>query len=480
MANPPRWPWFVLRRERAAVSVPGVDEAAVVWFRRDLRTDDHPALLAAAERATSALGLFVLDETLLAAAGDVRTAYLYRCLRALDEQLDGRLLVVRGTPADVVPRIAAAVGATSVHVSADAGPYGRTRDEKVRAALGDVELVESGSPYAVTPGRVRKGDGEPFKVFTPFSKAWARHGWRGPADSADAVSWLDPSTKDGGPRAVRIPAEPGLGDLVLPEAGEVAALHAWQEFLHERVEHYKSDRDRPDRAGTSAMSPHLRWGTIHPRTLLADLGGDHRAGVDVFRTELAWREFYADVLWHRPETARHNFNPAFDTIEYDSGHAADERFASWQRGRTGFPMVDAGMRQLLAEGWMHNRVRMIVASFLAKDLHLPWWRGARHFMRHLVDGDLASNQHNWQWAAGSGTDAAPYFRVFNPITQGEKFDPSGSYIRRYVPELAEVHGKGVHRPWDLPGGPPKGYPGPIVDHAHERQVALDRYAATKS
>lgn len=199
-----------------------------------------------------------------------------------------------------------------------------------------------------------------------------------------------------------------------------------------------------------------------------------------YRTEIAWREFYADVLYRRPDSARENYDKAFDHLPLRTGKAADSDFERWCDGRTGFPIVDAGMRQLRGEAWMHNRVRMIVASFLVKDLHLPWWRGARHFMALLVDGDLASNQHGWQWTAGSGTDASPYFRIFNPITQGERFDPDGDYVRRWVPELAEVGGKAVHQPWKLPGGIPEGYPEPMVDHKAERQDALARYDQVKA
>ncbi|WNV82090.1 deoxyribodipyrimidine photo-lyase [Umezawaea sp. Da 62-37] len=421
----------------------------VIWFRRDLRTADHPALLNAAERSPSALGLFVLDDHLLASAGPARTDFLHRCLTALDRQLGGRLHVVRGNPVDVLPKVVADVGADSVHISADYGPYGRRRDAAVEEALGDTELVRSGSPYAVAPGRVRKGDGDPFKVFTPFRRAWVEHGWRKPADTDEStVDWVK-----------------GKGGEKLPKVEPAPdPLPLWEKFRDERLPDYKSARDRPDLDATSRLSPYLRWGLLHPRTLLAEL--DDSEGAATFRSELAWREFYADVLWHRPETATKNYDAKFDRIEHDDD---DGRFAAWQEGRTGFPIVDAGMRQLLAEGWMHNRVRMIVASFLVKDLHLPWWLGARHFMDHLIDGDLASNQHGWQWVAGSGTDAAPYFRVFNPITQGEKFDPSGDYVRRYVPELRGVEGKAVHQPHD-----------PIVDHAHERQVALARYGAIKS
>ena len=225
---------------------------------------------------------------------------------------------------------------------------------------------------------------------------------------------------------------------------------------------------------------HLKYGEIHPRTMLADLARRRSESVETYRTEIAWREFYADILHQRPDSARRNYDRSFDALPLASGKAAQEAFDAWREGRTGFPIVDAGMRQLRAEAWMHNRVRMIVASFLVKDLHLPWWWGARHFMKLLVDGDLASNQHGWQWTAGSGTDASPYFRVFNPITQGEKFDPDGDYVRRYVPELRGVRGKAVHQPWALPDGVPEGYPEPIVDHKAERVEALARYEQVKA
>ncbi|MEV0679787.1 deoxyribodipyrimidine photo-lyase [Actinosynnema sp. NPDC050436] len=420
-----------------------MESSTVVWFRRDLRVADHPALAAAAERAKRGLALFVLDPRLLSVAGQPRVHFMFRCLRALDEELGGRLMVVTGDPADVVPAVARSVGASSVHVSADAGPYGRERDAAVER---EVELVRVGSPYAVTPGRVRKPDGTPYRVFTPFARVWREHGWRAPADTdASTVDWLEPGESE-----------------ALPDVEPVEDVRPkWEAFRDERLPDYARDRDRPDLDRTSRMSAYLRWGVVHPRTLLADLGDDE--GSRAYRNELAWRDFYADVLWHRPESARRNLDRRFDGMELDLDRS---RFEAWCAGKTGYPFVDAGMRQLLQEGWMHNRVRMVVASFLVKDLHLPWWWGARHFMAHLVDGDLASNQHGWQWAAGTGTDAAPFFRVFNPVTQGEKFDPSGDYVRRYVPELRDVPGKAVHRPHD-----------PIVDHAHERRVALARYAA---
>jgi len=258
----------------------------------------------------------------------------------------------------------------------------------------------------------------------------------------------------------------------LPPAGEQAALERWHTYVRSTLETYDDVRNRPDLDRTSRMSVHLKWGEIHPRTMLADLAGVPGGGPRAYRNELAWREFYADVVWRQPESTRDYLQPALAAMAYAT---PGESLDAWKQGRTGYPIVDAGMRQLQTEGWMHNRVRMIVASFLVKDLHLEWQHGARHFMRHLVDGDLASNVHGWQWVAGSGTDAAPYVRVFNPITQGLRFDPDGAYVRRHVAELRDVAGKQAHEPWTLPTGVPAGYPERIVDHAVERREALARF-----
>ncbi len=440
----------------------------LVWFRRDLRLHDLPTLLAAADSADTAAAVFVLDDALLR-PGPRRT-FLTGCLRGLDEALDGRLLVTHGDPVTVIPSLVRELDAGAVHISADHAPYGAGRDAAVAAALGEVPLVRTGSPYAVAPGRVRKADGTAYRVFTPFRRAWLEHGWRAPARTGpDTVSWFDPAGLD---RRVPVPDDSDAA-VALPRPGEAAALSRWHSFRADGLDRYHLDRDRPDLDATTRLSPYLKFGCLHPRTVLHDLAGRGDEGATTLRSELCWRDFYADVLHHRPDSARANYNPRFDAIRYDRGPDAERAFTAWTQGRTGFPIVDAGMRQLLAEGWMHNRVRMIVASFLTKDLHLPWWWGARHFMAHLVDGDLASNQHGWQWTAGSGTDAAPYFRVFNPTGQGEKFDPDGDYVRRWVPELSSVAGKQVHR---LTRGRPPDYPDPIVDHAHERQEALARYA----
>jgi deoxyribodipyrimidine photo-lyase len=443
----------------------------VLWFRRDLRLSDHPALLAAVDAAGPdgrVVPLFCLDPVLWSPSGDNRRAFLVGCLRALDEAIDGRLVVRSGDPAEVVPALAAEVGAGEVFVTGDFGPYGTRRDERVGDGL-DADrraLVTVGSAYAVDPGTVRSGGGTPYKVFTPFSKAWAAHGWPAPARAPSGVPWATEVRSDA------VPAAPAV-DAELPEPGEAAAKRAARRFWDSRLADYDDVRDDPGADATSRLSPYLKWGCIHPRQLLAKL--DRTAAHRRFRTELAWREFYADVLHHRPETARQAFTPWMSGMRVDSGRRADRHFDAWREGRTGYPIVDAGMRQLRAEGWMHNRVRMLVASFLVKDLHVDWTRGARWFMDQLVDGDLASNQHGWQWTAGTGTDASPYFRVFNPTTQGQRFDPDGTYVRRWVPELRDVARRFVHEPWSDPAGPPAGYPVPIVDHAEERDEALRRY-----
>ncbi|MDF2979551.1 MAG: Deoxyribodipyrimidine photo-lyase [Actinomycetospora sp.] len=451
------------------------DDTAIVWFRRDLRVHDQPIFEAAAARARRSLAVFVLDPRLLDPSGARRRTFLYRSLRDLDESLGGRLLVVRGDPAEAIPRLAGAVGAGSVHIAADFGPYGRERDEAVGKALEQrgVDLVRTGSPYAVEPGRITKSDGEPYKVYTPFSREWAKRDKGAPAGTdGRTVDWLDPSESDGGPRAVRIPDDETV-DAELPDAGERAAREHWEAFVDEHLDDYDEMRNRPDKPATSRMSVYLKYGVIHPRTLLGGIGTSGK-GAESYRNELCFRDFYASVLWFWPRSARENFDPKFERMPLDTGPDAVERFRAWQEGRTGFPAIDAAMRQLRGEAWMHNRMRMAVASFLVKDLHLPWWWGARHFMQLLVDGDLPSNQHGWQWAAGTGTDAAPYFRVFNPVTQGERFDPQGDYVRRWVPELAGIEGKKVHQPWKLPE-PPSDYPAPIVDHKAERAEALDRF-----
>jgi deoxyribodipyrimidine photo-lyase len=445
---------------------------SVMWFRRDLRLHDQPALRAAVQAGPDGVvPLYVLDDRLWKPGARTRLAYLSRLLHDFSDRIGG-LHVVHGDPAAELVRIATAVEARTVHVSADFAPYGSRRDTEVEKALAEhgIELVRTGSPYAVSPGRVTKGDGAGYRVFTPFFGAWQEHGWRSPESEVRAAPWIRP---DG--RTHQIPEAAVPDGLSLPPAGELAARQRWREFLDEDLADYDGIRDLPGPDRTSRMSVHLKWGTIHPRTMLADLAPLRSAGAEAYARELAFREFYADVLHQRPDSAFGYYNRSFEAMEYDEPGAD---FEAWKQGRTGIPIVDAGMRQLLAEGWMHNRVRMIVASFLVKDLHIEWQHGARHFLDLLVDADLASNQHGWQWVAGSGTDASPYFRIFNPMTQGRKFDPTGEYVRRWVPELADVDAKHVHTPWEL-DEPPAGYPPPLVDHPEERRESLRRYDAIR-
>ena len=414
--------------------------------------------------------LFVVDPVLMGPAGGARRAFLAGCLAELRERTGGALVVRHGDPAVVVPAVAAEAGAERVYVSADFGPYGRRRDEAVGRALraeGRM-LVAKGSPYAVDPGLVLNGAGTPYKVFTPFRRAWVDHGWDDPEDLGPEPLWREGLAGADLPRVAACEHH--------PVAGEQAALRALDRFLAGPVGSYDEDRNRPDLDRTSRLSPYLRWGCLHPRTVLARLGPSK--GENTFRSELCWREFYADVLWHQPGSARRALVPAMAGMRVDTGEDADRRFEAWCEGRTGYPFVDAGMRQLRTEGWMHNRVRMVVASFLVKDLHIDWTRGARHFMDLLADGDLASNQHGWQWTAGTGTDASPYFRIFNPVTQGKRFDPDGAYVARWVPELAPLAPRERHEPWKAKakGATIEGYPDRIVDHAEEREEALRRLA----
>lgn len=443
---------------------------SILWFRRDLRLADHPALIEAAARGP-VIAAFVLDAALWGPAGANRRAFLGRSLTELNRSMGGALVIRAGSPDRVLADLAAETDAHRVVVTEDFGPYGRQRDAAVAEAMVEIgcEFQSVGTPYAVAPGSVVTGSGTSYKVFTPFFRAWKAHGWLDPQPEPE-VDWVTGLDTDAVPTAV-----PSTDEL--PPAGEAAAWDRIEGFLAGAVTDYVDGRDRPGIDGTSRLSSYLKWGTVHPRQLLDRLGPS--PGEDTFRSELAWREFYAEVLFQRPETARKAFIEKMGPMEVDDGPDADARFEAWCRGETGFPIVDAGMRQLVTEGWMHNRVRMIVASFVVKDLHLDWSRGARFFMEHLVDGDLASNSHGWQWVAGTGTDASPYFRVFNPVSQSRKFDPGGAYLRRWVPEIAHLSDKSIHEPWNEKAGAPAGYPLPVVDHAAERIESLARYDRLK-
>ena len=436
---------------------------SIIWFRRDLRISDHPALNAAIAAGDEIVPVFILDPNQNKVSGGKRLAYMAQSLRLLDASLGNSLHAMVGDQVEVLTELMKRYNANSVHISEEFEPYGLARDQRVEAA--GIPLIRTGSPYAVAPGRVRKpSDGTPYKVYTPFYKAWLAHGWRDPAPTPAKIPTVTPRDSDRNFPTWTMPE----GVRVTP-AGEEAAHERWAWFKENALDSYNDNRNNAGIDGTSKLSAHLKWGEIHPRTLLAELG--QSPGHEVFRKEIAWREFYGDVLHHNPHTVDDYYAPQFKAMRYDE---PGDKFKAWCEGKTGYPFVDAAMRQLVEEGWMHNRTRMVVASFLVKDLHLEWQLGADFFKEHLVDYDVASNSHGWQWTAGTGTDASPYYRVFNPIEQGKRFDENGDYIRKYVPELAHLQAPDIHEPWSVLDGYLHDYPTQIVDHAKERLESLGR------
>ena len=444
-------------------------KVAIIWFRRDLRINDHPALLAAVESAEQVIPLFILDKAQIKEAGAKLLAYMAQSLRSLDESLGNNLHIIEGDQVEVLTALIKKYDVQEVHISAEYERYGAERDAKVEAA--GIKLVRTGSPYAVTPGRVLKpSDATPYKVYTPFYRAWRTHGWRAPAKTPKSMKFVQPTSE-----YRNFPDFPLPKGVEIIKAGEAAALSRFKEFTKKGLDTYDENRNFAGIDGTSKMSSYLKFGEIHPRTLLENLG--ESKAHDTFRKEIAWREFYADVLFNNPMTDREYYAPRFADMRFDEPGA---QFKAWCEGKTGYPFVDAAMRQLIQEGWMHNRTRMVVASFLVKDLHLEWQLGERFFAEHLVDYDVASNAHGWQWTAGTGTDASPYYRVFNPIEQGKRFDENGDYIRKYVPELAHLSAAEIHEPWLYLDGYSKGYPERLVDHAIERLESLERLKEIKA
>lgn len=454
--------------------------ATVFWFRRDLRLQDNVALnraiTAAIEDGSRKLApTYLVDLDKFDGLSPARQHSLVESLDALGSSLNRKLTIrqARGLSgiANELVKVAKAADAKTVHATRAFDPAGVAEQNAIGLALKaeDIFLELSDSYYAVAPGTVRKPDGSPYKVYTPFYKNWLAAGWATPQPMMDlGADWFEPIDCHGRP----VPSAEAPFPI---KAGEAYALRTFARFQKRALMQYDEVRNRADLSGTSHLSHALAHGEIHPRTILAELGPTD--GELVFAKEIAWREFYADVLWHNPNSLTEYYEPRFAKMRYDVGADADRKLHAWKTGTTGFPMVDAGMRQLLAEGWMHNRVRMIVASFLVKDLHLEWQVGAAHFEELLTDFDPASNAHGWQWTAGSGTDASPYYRVFNPILQGYKFDPNGDYVRKYIPELRDIPGADVHEPWGLLNL--NGYPDPIVDHSIERDEALARLAELK-
>jgi deoxyribodipyrimidine photo-lyase len=442
---------------------------SIIWFRRDLRIGDNPALNAAIEAGEEIVPVFILNSKSTFHGGSKRLAYLAQSLKELDKSLGNNLQVIDGDEIEVLKELKKKYNADSVHISAEYEPTGAARDARVEAA--GIELTRTGSPYAVAPGRVRKpSDDTPYKVYTPFYRAWLTHGWRAPAPTPKSIPTVK-ADSDGR----NFPDWKFPDGMNQSSAGEAAALERFKIFQKNGLDSYDEARNFAGIDGTSKMSEHLTFGEIHPRTLLAPLG--ESKAHEVYRKEIAWREFYADVLFNNQHTETDYYAPQFANMRYDK--PADQ-FNAWCEGKTGYPFVDAAMRQLITTGWMHNRTRMVVASFLVKDLHLEWQLGERFFRDHLIDYDVASNAHGWQWTAGCGTDASPYYRVFNPIEQGKRFDENGDYVRKYVPELSHISGVAVQEPWEHSDGYKNNYPKRIVDHATERIESLARLDEIKA
>jgi deoxyribodipyrimidine photo-lyase len=453
----------------AANRVGTAGSVGVVWFRRDLRLDENPAWAAATSTCATVVPLFVLDERLVRPAGEYRRNQLFDGLRSLDAELadrsGGRLHVRTGDPRTLVASVVQQFGATELFWNEDVTPYAAERDEHVRyASTANVTTFYGSLVHA--PGTVLTNKGTLSRVFTPFYKAWKQVGREPWPSSGDARCADDPGD----------PLPPANGDAAFP-GGAPGALDRLEEFLG-RVDDYTDEHDRMDHDGTSRLSTDLRFGTISPRTLI-DAVGESTPGRAAFVRQLAWRDWYAHLLAELPSLVTHAMRDRYDQIAWRNDPAEIE---AWKSGRTGIPVVDAGMRQLLQTGWMHNRTRMICGSFLVKNLLVDWRVGERHFRHLLVDGDVPQNVGNWQWVAGTGPDAAAYNRIFNPVLQSRRFDPDGDYIRRWVPELRELDADTIHAPWELAsdglfGPDTDGYPPPIVDLAETRAQAIAAYAA---
>jgi deoxyribodipyrimidine photo-lyase len=450
---------------------------ALVWFRRDLRVHDNPSLARALAEHDRVVPVFVLDRRLLEGrfASAPRAHFLAGCLADLDASLRrrGAALVVRGgRPEHELVTLSRETHASAAYWAADISPFATRRDTLVRAALeaAGVKIHETTGNFVTDLTELK-----PYRVFTPYHRAWLKAKRRA----------LEAAPRKIGMPRVRRGRVPALGgDLTQPAAvpGEVAARKAMSAWLRGGLRNYARTRNDVGRGG-SRLSPYLHFGCISARELEARVSERRGEGAYEFRRQLAWRDFYGQLLLNHPEAARHELQERYRGLEWDTD---DELLSAWREGRTGYPLVDAGMRELRASGWMHNRARLVVGSFLTKDLHLDWRAGERHFMHHLLDGDEASNNGNWQWIASVGADPAPYFRrMLNPVAQQKRYDPEGRYVRRWVPELADVPDRRLPEPWKMTAAEQeeancvigRDYPAPIVDHAEERLRAIARYRA---
>ena len=460
-------------------------DTAIWWIRRDLRLSDNQALRSALGQAERVIPLFILDPKLINSpfAGQNRVAFLFKGLKSLDEDLRRRgsgLVLRQGDPLMVLHTLCREIGAQAIFAEADVSPYAKQRDAQVTREL----------PLMLTPGvtihapqNMLKTNGIPYMVFTPFKRKWESLPF--PGKPLAAPENLHPLPDLDG---MALSSLSSNASALTFKAGEQEAQRRLEVFVDSDLHHYARRRDRMDLDGTSGLSPYLRFGMISAcqaawaakEAVAGTQGPINSNSVETWLTELIWRDFYASILDHYPE----NLHAAFRKELRDIRWLEDtDGFAAWAEGLTGYPVVDAAMRQLNKTGWMHNRARMIVASFLVKNLLIDWKLGQRYFMQHLLDGDPASNNGSWQWTAGTGTDAAPYFRIFNPMLQGKKFDPRGAYVRHWVPELSSVPDEFIHTPWKMPNDIQretgcvigKDYPHPIVEHAEARQRALVAY-----
>lgn len=475
--------------------------ASIVWFRRDLRLADNPALLAAARRGGPVIPVFVWapEEEGKWPPGAASRWWLNLALKQLDaslRRLGSRLIIRRGPTIDAIRTLLETTGAATVFWNRRYEPAAMERDSRIHADLEKEgwSAETFNDSLLFEPEAVRTRQGQPYRVFTPFWRACLAGPPPDPPESAPVRLGV-PSRWPSTLRLTELGLQPtidwakGLRSSWRP--GEDGAAESLQRFLEEALSDYQDGRNRPDRTGTSRLSPHLHFGEISVRQIWSALhqplrgkrSAQAQSGIRVFASELGWREFAYNLLVHFPQTPERPLRDRFARFPWRSDRAG---LRAWQRGQTGYPIVDAGMRELWRTGWMHNRVRMIVASFLVKDLLIPWQHGAKWFWDTLVDADLANNTLGWQWIAGCGADAAPFFRVFNPVSQGEKFDPDGTYVRRWLPELAALPASWIHRPWEAPLSElmksdvelDKKYPRPIVDHAQARSRALEALRKT--
>jgi deoxyribodipyrimidine photo-lyase len=463
---------------------------AIHWFRRDLRVADNTSLSEAVQRAEEVVPVFIIEEALRTGpdVGAARLAFLFKSLEVLRENLAtlGYPLVVRrGRSIDLLPKLCQELGVEAVFANRRYEPYAQARDNRLFNELNALGVGFEVFKDAVAweEREILTRTGNPFTVFTPYAKVWRT---KTPAPPRPGIPKVRRAIQEF--RSDSRPLDPGefgySPKQSIPPAGEAAALAILKSFLAGPVFSYATQRDIPAESGTSKLSPHLRCGTIGIRTIYAALREaqagsrpEQQRNCDVWLNELIWREFYLQILDNFPHVMKGAFRPEYDNLEWGG---SDEWFQAWCSGMTGYPIVDAAMRCLNSTGWMHNRLRMIVAMFLTKDLLISWRRGERYFMQQLVDGDMAANNGGWQWSAGTGTDAAPYFRIFNPMSQGEKFDPSGAFVRRWVPELESLPDVTIHQPWNAsPGTVPGNYPKRAVIHEEQRPKCLAMFKAVK-